>query len=144
MPVIIKYDPVSELLPSYLDVRYPAEEMFNRFRSGLGRAFKQDGVAEMLKKYVPQASSTANIPAYYIMQFLGYDENDMADHMEAKLKDKGWDWSDLFAGGLHVDHIIPIGGVDLTKIDNFIEVFSLENLQPLPAMDNIRKGNKVE
>jgi hypothetical protein len=142
MPVIIKFMPVSGV--ASLGVSYPAEEMFNRFRSALSRAFKQPGVAEMLKKYVPQIGVTAKIPAYYIMQFLGYDENDMADHMEAQLEANGWDWTDLFGGGLHIDHIIPIAGVDLTNIDNFIKVFSLANLQPLPGMDNIRKGIKIE
>ena len=44
----------------------------------------------------------------------------------------------------HIDHIIPISAFNFEKPtdDEFLKCWSLENLQPLPAIENLRKSNK--
>jgi len=46
-------------------------------------------------------------------------------------------------GEWHVDHIIPISHFDLTKLQDVQKCFHYSNLQPLWAMDNILKGDKL-
>ena len=40
----------------------------------------------------------------------------------------------------HVDHIRPCAAFDLTSAEDFAACWSLENLQPLWASENVRKG----
>jgi hypothetical protein len=48
-------------------------------------------------------------------------------------------------GEWHIDHILPIDSFNFQSYEDyqFKECWSLENLQPLWAIDNIRKGNKI-
>lgn len=43
----------------------------------------------------------------------------------------------------HIDHIVPCASFDLTKPDQIRACFSLSNLRPLWAKDNIQKGSKL-
>jgi hypothetical protein len=47
-------------------------------------------------------------------------------------------------GKWHVDHIIPCAIFDLSKPEEQIKCFHYTNLQPLWAIDNIRKGKIYE
>ena len=70
---------------------------------------------------------------------LSYTLDDLIQHL-----------SSLFTEGMtldnygkwHIDHIKPCSLYDLTDIEQFNECWSLSNLQPLWASDNIRKGAK--
>ena len=44
----------------------------------------------------------------------------------------------------HVDHIIPCASFDLTKLSEQEKCFHYTNLQPLWAIDNIKKGAKLD
>jgi hypothetical protein len=46
-------------------------------------------------------------------------------------------------GKWHIDHIIPCAKFDLTKIENQKKCFHYANLQPLWAIDNIKKRDKI-
>jgi len=48
-------------------------------------------------------------------------------------------------GEWHVDHIIPISYFEITshECDGFKECWKLENLQPLWAQDNLKKGDRI-
>lgn len=72
---------------------------------------------------------------------LDYSASDFITHMES-LFDDGMTWQHFFAGQIHIDHIKPISLFDLNDIRQVKECFSLSNLQPLWAIDNIRKSNK--
>ena len=68
-----------------------------------------------------------------------YTQECVARHLESRfLPGMGWhnrtDW--------HIDHIRPIAAFDIPSADSaaFAECFALENLQPLWAIDNIKKG----
>ena len=46
-------------------------------------------------------------------------------------------------GKWHVDHIIPCASFDLTKPEQQVKCFHYTNLQPLWALDNLKKGKSV-
>ena len=56
----------------------------------------------------------------------------------------GMTWDNY--GKWHIDHVIPTSVFNFEKPedDDFKRCWSLQNLQPLWALDNIKKGNKLE
>jgi len=74
-------------------------------------------------------------------EMLGYSQNDLKKHLESKFsKDMSWDL--FLSGQIHIDHIKPQSLFNLNDESQIIECWSLKNLQPLWAKDNLRKGNK--
>lgn len=45
--------------------------------------------------------------------------------------------------GYHVDHIVPTSWFDLTQALELSACWSLENLRYLPALENIKRGNRM-
>lgn len=71
------------------------------------------------------------------------------DQLEQRLKKTmpiGYTWDDFLGGGLHVDHIIPVSVFNFTKPEHidFKRCWALDNLQLLPAKDNLIKSNKID
>jgi len=58
---------------------------------------------------------------------------------------EGYQWDDYLHGKLHVDHIMPKCSFkyESTNDDQFKKCWSLQNLQLLPAAENLKKGSKV-
>lgn len=52
----------------------------------------------------------------------------------------GMNWENM--GKWHIDHIVPLAAFDLTKEENQKIAFHYTNLQPLWAIDNLKKGAK--
>jgi hypothetical protein len=72
---------------------------------------------------------------------LGYSVEDLKNHLESKFEsDMSWD----NYGKWHIDHIIPDSWFkyNSTNDQSFKESWSLENLQPLWAQDNLSKSNR--
>lgn len=53
----------------------------------------------------------------------------------------GMSWENY--GDWHVDHIMPCAIFDLTNPEHQVRCFHFSNLQPMWALDNIRKGDRV-
>ncbi len=70
---------------------------------------------------------------------LGYSQEGLMAHLESHFQE-GMKWSNY--GKWHVDHKKPCALYDLTDKTQFDECWSLNNLQPLWAADNIKKGAK--
>jgi len=68
---------------------------------------------------------------------LDYSVQDLMRHLEG-LFVEGMSWDNY--GKWHIDHIIPCCKFDHSDDNEFKQCWSLENLQPLWARDNIRKG----
>jgi len=75
---------------------------------------------------------------------VGYSLNDLKKHLKSTMP-KGYTWQDFMQGKLHIDHIIPVSVWNFTKPEHvdFKRCWSLENLQLLPASENLLKSNKL-
>ncbi|MDA3814936.1 MAG: hypothetical protein PF549_01050 [Patescibacteria group bacterium] len=74
---------------------------------------------------------------------VGYTVNDLMEHLES-LFTSDMSWEKLLNGEIHIDHIKPKSLFNFTSPEDkeFKECWALENLQPLEAIENIKKGNK--
>lgn len=70
---------------------------------------------------------------------LGCSIEELRNYLESKFQ-PGMSWDNY--GEWHIDHIRPLANFDLSNRDQFLEACNYTNLQPLWAIDNIRKSNK--
>jgi hypothetical protein len=75
---------------------------------------------------------------------VGYTLNELKEHIEKKFKN-GMNWENYGKKGWHIDHKIPITAFNFEKPEHidFKKCWALSNLQPLWALDNIKKSNKL-
>ena len=71
------------------------------------------------------------------ISLLGYSAKELMENIESKFQE-GMSWDNW--GDWHIDHIIPVS--KFHKDSTISEVNSLTNLQPLWALENLRKSNK--
>jgi len=57
---------------------------------------------------------------------------------------EGMDWDNYGIYGWHIDHIKPCSLFNLENIEEQKKCFHYTNLQPLWAIDNLKKGNKYD
>lgn len=74
------------------------------------------------------------------LELLGAPINVVREHIENQFQD-GMNWENH--GVWHIDHIVPCAFFDLTKLSHQKFCFHYENLQPLWALDNIRKKDSI-
>lgn len=76
---------------------------------------------------------------------VGYTLQDLKEHLESQFID-GMSWKNHGISGWHIDHIRPIDSFDIVDYDcsDFKKCWSLDNLQPLWAKDNMEKSNRYE
>lgn len=78
--------------------------------------------------------------AYSSVELLGCTPKEAREHIEKQFVE-GMTWDNY--PEWHVDHIIPCSFFDLTKPEQQKECFNYTNLQPLWAIDNMKKGCKL-
>lgn len=71
---------------------------------------------------------------------LGCSIDELRIHLESKFQ-PGMSWTNY--GEWHIDHIYPLSKVDLSNKEELLKVIHYTNLQPLWAIDNLRKGNRI-
>jgi hypothetical protein len=99
-----------------------------------------------LKESVAQAIRTTlkhnkdNKPTF---SHLPYTKEELKLHIEKQF-DEHMSW-DNYGSYWHLDHIIPQDALPYDSFEhpNFLKCWELNNLQPLEAKANIRKGNKI-
>ena len=73
------------------------------------------------------------------MKLCGCSLENLKQHLESQFVD-GMSWDNK--GEWHIDHIKPCAAFDLTDVEQQKECFHFTNLQPLWALDNMKKGAK--
>lgn len=75
--------------------------------------------------------------------FLPYTKEQLKEHIQNQF-DQNMSW-DNYGSYWHLDHIIPQDALPYDSFEhpNFLKCWSLDNLRPLEAKENIRKGNKM-
>lgn len=93
-------------------------------------------ISWIIKSCLDQKASSS-----YIFSKLGYNIDELKIHLESLFK-HGMTWSNY--GEWHIDHVTPQSWLPFTNTDdeNFTKCWSLQNLQPLWAKDNMKKGNR--
>jgi len=73
---------------------------------------------------------------------VGYSAEQLKKHLEEQFTD-GMNWENY--GEWHIDHIKPISSFefDSSEDEQFKVCWSLDNLQPMWGIENIKKGNKI-
>lgn len=83
-----------------------------------------------------------NYKAGSAIKDLGCTVEQLKQHLESKFS-PGMSWDNWTIDGWHIDHIKPLSSFDLTNREQLLEACHYTNLQPLWALDNIRKGDTV-
>lgn len=80
---------------------------------------------------------------YHWEDAVGYSLDDLMTHLESQFT-KGMTWENHGKRGWHIDHIRPVADFNFESPDDpeFKECWSLWNLQPMWAKDNLSKGGK--
>lgn len=77
-------------------------------------------------------------------KLVGYTLIDLIKRLKNTMP-AGYTWQDYLQGKLHIDHIIPIDAFNFTRLEHtdFKRCWELENLQLLPARENLIKHTKL-
>jgi hypothetical protein len=78
----------------------------------------------------------------YWENLVGYTLKDLRKYLESKFKD-GMNWQNY--GKWEIDHKKPISSFNFSSYEDreFKKCWALDNLQPLWALENSQKGNKI-
>lgn len=75
-------------------------------------------------------------------QLLGCSFAELVIHLERQFVPP-MNWAAFLRGEIHIDHIIPCSRFDFSKPEQQRDCFHYSNLQPLWAVDNLRKGKRL-
>lgn len=78
-------------------------------------------------------------------EIVGYSTIELKEHLEKQFIGE-MNWENFLEGKIHIDHIRPLSSFEYKSPDDkeFKECWTLENLQPLWAKDNLKKGAKYD
>lgn len=99
--------------------------LYSVYRSAIKRACNQNPIVRK------RLSSYKN---------LGCNSEMFKVYIESKFKE-GMYWSNY--GAWEIDHIFPLSKINLNDLDSLAKVLHYTNLQPLWAIENKRKSNKI-
>lgn len=85
--------------------------------------------------------------SHYIFYKLPYTVHELRQHIEAQWEEwMSWENYGIYERGgerkWHIDHVVPQAKLPYDSIEheNFTKCWSLDNLRPLEAIENIKKG----
>lgn len=119
---------------------YKSERQMENKRSYMKRLYKEKPYIFAWRNILSRSITYFNtIKESKTIEILGYSSEDLKLHMESLFKE-GMSWDNW--GEWHIDHIYPLSKFD--KSTPICVVNSLDNLQPLWAEDNLKKGNSID
>lgn len=118
-----------------LDNRFSIKE---RMRRQITKAKKRDGISEVIRGAIRRGGKSNAVE-----RELGYSIDDLCLHLEKQFT-KGMTWDKFKQGEIHIDHIVPQKEFDLSDDDEWRACWSLSNLRPCWARDNLVKSGKRE
>lgn len=103
---------------------------------------KSDALFDMKIRFVSATSSAFRrrnwTKSSKTAKLLGCDWNQLKEHIESQFRD-GMSWENR--SQWHIDHIIPLASA--RNVDELSKLCHFTNLQPLWAIENIKKGHKI-
>lgn len=114
----------------------PKFQAKERLRRQINKAAKRDGVSELIRAAIRRDGQSPMVE-----KVLGYSVDEFMQHMERQFT-RGMTWGHWRRGEIHIDHIVPQKGFDLSDPEEYRACWSLPNLQPLWARDNLAKSGK--
>ena len=120
--------------------RLDNRDYFNKYNKN---RFKTDPIFKLIKTQRGRMWAVLKGKKKYksTIKLLGCSAEECWNHLEQQFK-PGMTRDNY--GLWHVDHIIPCASFDLTKLSEQEKCFHYTNLQPLWAIDNIKKGAKLD
>lgn len=115
----------------------PQFAIHERMRRQLRKAATNDSVAALIR-----GALVRNGESPKTTELLGYTITELRQHLERQFT-KGMTWEIFLQGKIHIDHIHPKTLFDLTDPDQWAICWSLPNLRPMWAADNLTKRAKV-
>lgn len=102
----------------------------------------REGIGCVVRNALVRANNGAVEKGGSCLDYFPFTMNQLKEHLEG-LFIEGMSWQNY--GEWHIDHIKPQVLLPYKTMDepNFLECWALENLQPLWAEDNIRKGAAI-
>jgi hypothetical protein len=76
------------------------------------------------------------------LDWLGCSILELKKYLESKFQ-PGMTWDNYGCKGWHIDHIVPLSSFDLSDGKQLKIACNYMNLQPLWAIDNLKKSNKI-
>jgi len=120
-------------------IRYNLDPEFNlkeRLRRQLRKKQKRDGISTLIRSAIERNGNSNTVK-----KILGWSIPDLVSSFNNLFKD-GMGWHNM--SEWHIDHIKPQCLFNMSNDDEYKECWSIDNLQPLWARDNLIKSNSYE
>jgi hypothetical protein len=115
------------------------ESIANRVKRGVHkRKYKERSVPQLIRKAVNSGGESKKI-----LELCGYTIKELRVHLEKQFT-KRMNWVEFSNGNIHIDHILPKKCFDLNDSEQWKIYWSLPNLRPYWADENLKKGSKIE
>lgn len=121
-------------------IRYKEDNEFHvkqRMRLSLAKEKRRSSIGDTIR-----SSISNNINSRKVKEELGYSIHDLMVHLEKQFT-KGMTWEKFKLAKIHIDHIIPQSSFNMQDRKEWKRCWSLPNLRPMWASDNIKKGAKM-
>jgi hypothetical protein len=103
--------------------------------------YKNDPIYRLTINHRNRISSLVKIKKEKSIDLLGCSIEEFKKHLESKFE-KWMSWEN-YGSCWHIDHIMPCASFDLTKETHRRACFHYTNMQPLKAIENLRKNSKI-
>lgn len=121
---------------NYESIKKRARDKRREYYQDINKRLKFN-ISRAFNRYFTKSMKTSEY-----MKYFNYTIEDLKRHIENKFK-KDMNW-DNYGKLWHIDHIKPQSWFDFSDIEQIKECWSLNNLQPLYASENMSKGNRYK